>query len=718
MTRRSTSMVLGIGLFLFLGMASAQVAESDVERAQRELQRYFSPQVVRKGSIIKLRNHSRPIVVENNVTSRVGAGATLSTSLAATSTTGDVEYIEPNYFFERLIPDQKFIRLYQQARAASGEVNQNVDYSKEPRVKLQKFKSSLELGETVVFDASRSFTLDDSPMEFRWSVTAPDAQAGVTLSRDSVLRFTPDQRGTYVVSLTISNPSFPDLEEALGALRELLGLLGSVQRRFYSEVSFTIDVSQFNAHVVSTLRDPPVLLTELGKTVKLNASLSEPHPQFNKTGMLDHLWKIPDFMFFNLAAPYSNFRKFDTNPYLPLVYFTPDALGGFIVQDEIIDEFGVRQTLSLIVDVSKNEELKALPYDPNLPDQHKGFLYQHNLMKTYDAWKEIDFSKTAPVVVAVIDTGVNINHPDLNKNIWVNQKELNGKPGVDDDQNGYIDDLNGWDFVHNDNSPFDDGHHGSHVSGIIAAVTGNGGVVGVAPNVKIMPLKGLYGYGSGELDDLINAIYYAADNGAHVINASWGGQMEELAESRALREAILYATNRGVLFVAASGNEALDNDQIPMMPASYDVDGIVSVAATDQEDNLASFSNVGIQSVDLAAPGVNIASSISWNPQGGQYELMSGTSMATPMVAGLAALLKSVDPKLTHRQLKKVLMDSGDPLQVLRGRVQSGKRVNTLKALRAVQGEPRAAVEEVHSEEGAPAAPANAAIEEPEFRIE
>ncbi len=706
MTRRSTSMVLGIGLFLFLGMASAQIAESDVERAQRELQRYFSPQVVRKGSIIKLKNHARPIVVDSNVGNSGGTGVGISSSLSASSATGNVEYMEPNYFFERLIPDQKYINLYQKARAASGEVNQNTDYSKEPRARLQKFKSSIELGEEVVLDASRSFTLDDSPMEFRWDVTAPGAQTAENLGRDPVLNFAPQQRGTYVVTLTISNHAFPDLEEALGALKELLGMLGSGQTRFYSQVSFTIDVSQFKAHVVATLQDPPVLLTELGKTVKLNASLSEPHPQFNKTGMLDHLWKIPDFMFFNLAAPYSNFRKFDSNPYLPLVYFTPDALGGYVAQDEIIDEFGVKQSLAVIIDVTKNEELKALPYDPNLPDQHKAHLYQHGIMKTYDAWKEINFEKTAEVIVAVIDTGVNINHPDLNKNIWVNKKELNGKPGVDDDQNGYIDDLNGWDFVHNDNSPFDDGHHGSHVSGIIAAVVGNGGVVGVAPNVKIMPLKGLYGYGSGMLADLINAIYYAADNGASVINASWGGQMEELEESRALREAILYATNHGVLFVAAAGNEALDNDQIPMMPSSYDVDGILSVAATDQEDKLASFSNVGMGSVDVAAPGVYIASSISWNPQGAEYEIMSGTSMATPMVAGLAALLKSVDPKLTQKQLKKILMESGDSLEALKGRIQSGKRVNTLKALRAVQGTPRSAVGEVLLDDSLLAVPA------------
>ncbi len=351
----------------------------------------------------------------------------------------------------------------------------------------------------------------------------------------------------------------------------------------------------------------------------------------------------------------------------------------------MIDEFGVSNSKMAIVDVTKNEELKNLPFDPSKSDDLQRHLYQHNLIKTYDAWKEVDLSKTAEVTVAVIDTGVNLNHPDLNSNIWTNQKELNGKPGVDDDQNGYVDDVHGWDFVHNDNSPFDDGHHGSHVAGIIAGALGNGGVVGVAPNVKIMPLKGLYGFGSGELSDLVDAIYYAADNGASIINASWGGHMDELAESRALKDAILYASNRGVLFVAAAGNDAFDNDQIPMTPATFDVDGILSVAATTQSDTLASFSNTGAKSVDVAAPGAFVVSSISWNPQGQGFEAMSGTSMATPHVAGAAALLKSVNPKLTHKEIKEVLMSTGDDLRGLQGITVSGKRINVLNAVKEVK---------------------------------
>ena len=688
MKGRSLVQILAVLVFLSGNVALGNLSQKEMEEASKAIQQKKSAKVLKKGTIVKLRGHQKPIVFKEGFQPIFDESNVLfSTSDLSES---EVEYMEPNYYFENLIPNQKYLELVERvskSMAPNANSPRNTDYSKEPRIKLNDdIQTKLELGQLIKADARRSYTLDDSPISFRWSVLEPGAPKAVTASKTPVLAYTPTQRGTYTITLTLSNPAFPDLVEELGELAALLGLLGNMKQRIYSEVSFTVDVSQFKAIVIADSKNPEVLYTELGKTVQLNASLSKPHPQYDRTGVLDHLWAIPNFMFFNLAAPYSQFRKFDTSPYESVIRYTPDALGGYYVQDEMIDDFGVRQTKTLIVDVTKNEVLARLPYDPTRPDALKPLLYQHDIIKTYDAWKEMEsLQQSSEVVVAVIDTGVNINHPDLNANIWVNKAELNGKPGVDDDNNGYIDDVNGWDFTHNDNSPFDDGHHGSHVSGIIAAVSGNGGVVGVAPNVKIMPVKGLFGFGSGELADLTNAIYYAADNGAHIINASWGGQMEELAESKALKEAIIYAQNKGVLFVAASGNETLDNDQIPMMPASYDVDGILAVAATTPADALASFSNVGKTSVDVAAPGTNIVSTISWNPERKGYEAMSGTSMATPVVAGVAALAKSLKPDLTNKELKELLMKTGDELRALQGTTVSGRRVNALSIVKEIK---------------------------------
>ncbi len=223
---------------------------------------------------------------------------------------------------------------------------------------------------------------------------------------------------------------------------------------------------------------------------------------------------------------------------------------------------------------------------------------------------------SSDVVIAVIDTGVAYNHPDLDdgtqRNIWINDVELNGILGFDDDGNGYVDDVRGWDFVGEDNDPTDYHFHGTHVSGTIAAIGNNAtGITGVNWLASIMPLRifGVSGY--GDTAKAIEAITYAADNGARVINASWGGG----DFSQALYDAISYANDTGCLFVAAAGNGGDDgigddNDQDPFYPASYDLPNIISVAATDHNDNLASFSNYGATSVDVGAPGVNILSSI------------------------------------------------------------------------------------------------------------
>ncbi len=265
------------------------------------------------------------------------------------------------------------------------------------------------------------------------------------------------------------------------------------------------------------------------------------------------------------------------------------------------------------------------------------------------------------VVVAVIDTGVDYNHPDLKDNMWK------------DPATGYYG-KNCITGAPNPNDPMDDNGHGTHVAGTIGAVGNNGvGVVGVNWQVKIMALKFMGGDGSGTTSDAIDCINYAIQKGAHIINASWGGY----GYSQALRDAIASAKNAGILFVAAAGNEANDNDLIPLYPASYDLENIISVAATDKNDLLASFSNYGRNSVHVGAPGVDIFSTVPGNV----YDYSDGTSMASPHVAGLAALLKAQNPNYTWRKLKCRIMKGVDPLSSLNGKTITGGRINASKAL-------------------------------------
>jgi hypothetical protein len=211
------------------------------------------------------------------------------------------------------------------------------------------------------------------------------------------------------------------------------------------------------------------------------------------------------------------------------------------------------------------------------------------------------------VIVAVIDSGVDYLHPDLAANIWTNAIEAAGVPGVDDDGNGYIDDIHGYDFAMNDGDPMDTNGHGTHVSGTIAAVGNNNlGVVGVNWQCKIMACRFLDASGGGWTDDAIEAINYAVANGAKILSNSWGGG----GYSSLLGDAIANARDNGVLFVAAAGNSASDNDAYPSYPAGYNVSNVISVASTDRNDNLSSFSSFGHNSVHLGAPGSSILSSV------------------------------------------------------------------------------------------------------------
>lgn len=290
------------------------------------------------------------------------------------------------------------------------------------------------------------------------------------------------------------------------------------------------------------------------------------------------------------------------------------------------------------------------------------------------AWDKITDSSS--VVVAVIDTGVYYTHEDIAGNMWVNSGETAN--GIDDDGNGYIDDIYGINAITGSGDPMDTDGHGTHVSGIIGAVGNNGiGVAGVNWKVKIMALKFMDasgGYLSDELE-CINYILNMKNRGVNirVVNGSFGASTFSNAEYDAIKS----LKDNGILFVAAAGNDGSNNDSNPTYPASYDLPNIIAVAATDNSDNLASFSNYGISSVDIGAPGVNILSTVPGN----NYQRMDGTSMATPFVTGAAAMLSAYLPSYDYIWIKETILSSVDPTTGLNTRVLSGGRLNLFSGL-------------------------------------
>ncbi|MCE9629927.1 MAG: S8 family serine peptidase [Planctomycetia bacterium] len=296
-----------------------------------------------------------------------------------------------------------------------------------------------------------------------------------------------------------------------------------------------------------------------------------------------------------------------------------------------------------------------------------------------EAWDVATGSRS--VVVAIIDTGIDYRHTDLAANVWRNPGEVAGDR-IDNDGNGFIDDVYGWDFVNNDADPFDDYGHGTHVAGTIGAVGNNGvGVAGVNWQVSMMGLKFLGADGSGSTSGAIAAINYATrmrrDFGVNIVatNNSWGGG----GPSTALRDAIAAGEGAGILCIAAAGNEANDNDSMASYPANY---ASIAVAATDASNRLASFSSYGATTVDVAAPGVSVYSTTPNNT----YASYSGTSMATPHVTGLVALLAAANPQATATQIRSAILSTAVPVASLAGKVATGGLINARAALDALGG--------------------------------
>ena len=310
-------------------------------------------------------------------------------------------------------------------------------------------------------------------------------------------------------------------------------------------------------------------------------------------------------------------------------------------------------------------EADATPTDPRY-----GELWGMSKIGMPLAWDQ--HTGSTQVVVGVVDTGVARTHEDLAAQMWQNPDEVAGN-GIDDDANGTVDDINGRDCHNNDGNPADDNDHGTHVAGTIGAAANNSvGVAGVSWNVRIMSLKFLSSSGSGYTSNAIECIDYAIGEGADILNNSWGGG----SFSQALMDAVGRSRTAGQLFVAAAGNSSRNNDSYAHYPSSYAVDNVVAVAATTSTDSLASFSNYGATSVDIAAPGSSILSTLRSG-----YGLKSGTSMATPHVAGAAALLLAQDSDRSYSDLKNRLYDTATKVSGLTGKVATGARLNVGAAL-------------------------------------
>ena len=276
------------------------------------------------------------------------------------------------------------------------------------------------------------------------------------------------------------------------------------------------------------------------------------------------------------------------------------------------------------------------------------------------------------VIIAVVDSGIDLTHADLKANIWINPREIAGN-GIDDDHNGYIDDVYGWNFIKNNSNVTDDDGHGTHVAGIIAGEGSNSkGITGIMWSATIMPLKFLDSKGNGYVDDAVSAIRYATKMGASIISCSWGGS----EYSQALKD-VIDTSFALVVCAAGNGDSGTNDDVSPVYPACFTSKNIISVAATDENDELASFSDYGLNSVDVAAPGTSIFSTLP----GSHYGYMQGTSMAVPYVTGLAGLIKSLRPDLTALQIKYTILNNVDHISSLAGKVLTGGRINALKAL-------------------------------------
>lgn len=337
----------------------------------------------------------------------------------------------------------------------------------------------------------------------------------------------------------------------------------------------------------------------------------------------------------------------------------------------------LRTSRDLTCEPNWEVKLTNTPNDTFLSSMYSASTTAAGGISLREAW---DLSTgSSSIVVGVIDTGIDYNHLDLAANIWVNPTEIAAN-GIDDDGNGQIDDVHGYDFFNGDSDPMDDNQHGTAVSGTIGAVGNNArGVAGINWNVKMIACKAFNASGSGTISAIVSCLNYLAklkrDYGINIkaTNNSYGG----FPASMTLYNAIASTRNEGMVFVAGAGNGSTDTDVSPFYPASFDLDNIIAVAATDSSANITSFSNYGIKSVDIAAPGIGVFTTGLNN----QYGTFQGTSIATPHVTGAIALLLSYHPNYNYSQAVSAILKSGTVKNDLNNKCASSAILNVYQAL-------------------------------------
>lgn len=355
-----------------------------------------------------------------------------------------------------------------------------------------------------------------------------------------------------------------------------------------------------------------------------------------------------------------------------------EAFGGELIRLRLPEGVSTAEGIALLegneqISYVTSNDKRVVSEVPN--DEHAEELWGLKTIQAEAAWDHTTGSRKGPVI-AVLDTGIDLNHPDLAPNLWTNLGEIPGN-GIDDDNNGVIDDVHGYDATNGTGDPTDDYGHGTHCAGTIGAVGNNEiGVTGINWQAQIMPVRMMV-QGEGTVADTVRAVLYATENGAAITSNSYGGPYSQ-PEYEAFAASPL-------LHICAAGNEGNDNDVSRFYPdrephgypATFELPNVISVAATSSRERLATFSNYGDQTVDLAAPGVKILSTVP----GGGYDTKSGTSMATPHVAGVAGLIATAYPEASPDEIKTRLLSNVDVLPSLKGKVITGGRLNAAKAL-------------------------------------
>jgi subtilisin family serine protease len=525
----------------------------------------------------------------------------------------------------------------------------------------------------VLVQANKSDLQKNFPNAEIVTVSAQHNLYKLNVELDAVQKLMPGVTAEENVVIQIRNPKHDTTDKLFSknnTIREIIQQIQCVR----SPSTPTADISYVSGGDFLAMNNvragsSPILLTAKNSSSAKADGMPDwlnfinPQPEAKASNPLSYHWILE-------APPGSRATRYSNEVNYTL---TPDVNGGYtvmlLVQDKVTK---VCDLTGISVGATIDVGYAGPQFTWSQPKDFQKFFH----LKTVQAdqvWSSTDGKDT---VVAVIDSGLNYNHPDLANALYINTREIPNN-GFDDDGNGYIDDVYGYDFAFGDNYPFDDESHGTHVAGLIAGTQS-----GVAPGAKILPIKAIYPTGSATLSSVVSSILYATQMKVDIINMSLGGEGET---SALVKSALERARKAGILVVVASGNSAKNVDVVPFFMNEKDGANVLAVGATDEAGNLTRYSNYGVKNVGIAAPGGTdtrpIMSTYSYY-NFGAYVGYPGTSMAAPIVAGVAALAKSINKNLYGEQLKQVLKQSALTLPNLMTTIQNGKFVNAAGAVR------------------------------------